>query len=54
MPVARVGEFERRALEALKASDAAVLEAIRTEKQISPATEEKLKAFFADFVKKFA
>ena len=54
LPVARVGEFERRALEALKSSDAAVLEAIRTEKQISPATEEKLKAFFADFVKKFA
>jgi F-type H+-transporting ATPase subunit alpha len=52
--VARVGEFERRALEALKASDASVLDAIRNEKQISPATEEKLKAFFADFVKKFA
>jgi F-type H+/Na+-transporting ATPase subunit alpha len=54
LPVGRVGEFERRALEALKASDASVLEAIRNEKQISPATEEKLKAFFADFVKKFA
>ncbi len=54
LPVARVGEFERRALEALKASDAAVLDAIRNEKQISPATEEKLKTFFADFAKKFA
>jgi len=54
LPVSKVGEFERRALEALKASDASVLEAIRNEKQISPATEEKLKTFFADFAKKFA
>ncbi len=54
LPVARVGEFERRAIEALKASDAALLDAIRTEKAISPANEDKLKAFLGDFVKKFA
>jgi F-type H+-transporting ATPase subunit alpha len=54
LPVARIGEYEHRMLEALKAGDAGVLETIRTEKALSPATEEKLKAFLADFTKKFA
>ncbi len=49
-----VGPFEQQLLSDIKARAPEILEAIRTEKQISPQTEEKLKSFLDDFSKKFA
>jgi F-type H+-transporting ATPase subunit alpha len=49
-----VGPFEQQLLSEIKAKAPEILEAIRTEKQISPQTEEKLKSFLDDFSKKFA
>jgi len=53
LQVSQIGEFERRALDAVR-SEKTILGAIRDEKQLSPATEGKLKAFLDDFAKKFA
>jgi F-type H+-transporting ATPase subunit alpha len=53
IPTARVSEFERKYLDELRSSGAAILDAIRTEKAISPDTEAKMKAFLDGFVKKF-
>jgi F-type H+-transporting ATPase subunit alpha len=49
-----VGRFERQMLSELRASDNGVLEAIRTDREIKPATEEKLKAFLDAFSRNFA
>ncbi|MEO8559094.1 MAG: F0F1 ATP synthase subunit alpha, partial [Rhodospirillales bacterium] len=54
IPTARISEFERKYLDELRSSGADILAAIRNEKQISPETENKLKAFLEGFVKKFA
>jgi F-type H+-transporting ATPase subunit alpha len=52
--VSDVGRFERQMLSELRASDNGVLEAIRTDREIKPATEEKLKAFLDAFSRNFA
>ena len=44
-PVGKVGEFERRALSELKTRDPGVLESIRTDREIKPATEKSLVGF---------
>ncbi|MCW5569290.1 MAG: F0F1 ATP synthase subunit alpha, partial [Dokdonella sp.] len=54
LPVAKVNDFERRMIEALKASNNGVLEAIRSSREIGKDTEAKLKDFLDDFAKKFA
>ncbi|HSR72752.1 MAG TPA: F0F1 ATP synthase subunit alpha [Kiloniellales bacterium] len=54
IPVDKVTEFESKLRSELKASGEEILEAIRTEKELSEATEEKLKAFLEKFAKTFA
>jgi len=54
LPVGKVGEFERRALEALRASNNGVLDGIRTARELTKDIEAKLKSFLDDFAKKFA
>ena len=53
LPVNRVGEFERAMLDALRA-EGSILGSIRDKREIVKETDDKLKAFLADFVKKFA
>ncbi|WP_114374459.1 F0F1 ATP synthase subunit alpha [Elioraea thermophila] len=52
--VSDVNRFERLMLSELRAKAPEILEAIRTDKEIKPATEEKLKAFLDGFAKTFA
>jgi F-type H+-transporting ATPase subunit alpha len=52
LPVGRIGEFERQALEALRA-EGSILASIRDKREIVKETDDKLKAFFTDFLKKF-
>ncbi len=54
LPVGKVGEFERRLLEGLRASNNGVLEGIRTARELTKDLEAKLKSFLDDFSKKFA
>jgi F-type H+-transporting ATPase subunit alpha len=54
LPVNDIGRFEKSMLSELKARAGDILEAIRTEKQITPAVEEKLKSFLDSFTKSFA
>jgi F-type H+-transporting ATPase subunit alpha len=49
-----VNRFEEAALEEVRAKHGDVLEAIRKEKELSKATEDKLTAFFTAFTKTFA
>jgi len=49
-----VGRFEKTLLAELKAKEPALVEAIRADKELKPATEEKLKAFLDAFAKTFA
>src|SRR5450432_781381 len=53
LPVARVGDFERQVLDALRA-EGSILASIRDKREIVKETDDKLKAFLGDFVKKFA
>jgi F-type H+/Na+-transporting ATPase subunit alpha len=53
LPVNRVGEFERQALDALRA-EGSILASIRDKREIVKETDDKLKAFLTDFAKKFA
>ncbi|HRQ82444.1 MAG TPA: F0F1 ATP synthase subunit alpha, partial [Azospirillaceae bacterium] len=48
-----VNRFEKKFLDEIRAKGADILATIRTEKQISPATEERLKAFLDNFAKVF-
>ncbi|WP_207455151.1 F0F1 ATP synthase subunit alpha [Azospirillum sp. SYSU D00513] len=48
-----VNRFERALLDAIRGKGADILSTIRTEKQISPATEERLRAFIDDVSKSF-
>ena len=50
---ARIGDFERQVLDALRA-EGSILASIRDKREIVKETDDKLKAFLADFVKKFA
>jgi F-type H+-transporting ATPase subunit alpha len=52
LPIARIGEFERQMHEALRA-EGSILASIRDKREIVKETDEKLKAFFTDFLKKF-
>ncbi len=54
LAIGDIGRFEQQLLSDIKARAPEILEAIRSEKQISSQTEEKLKAFLDDFAKKFA
>ena len=49
-----VNRFEAKFLSEIRAKGADILAAIRTDKQITSATEEKLKAFLDGFAKVFA
>src|SRR6195256_3053871 len=53
LPVSRIGEFEQQVLDALRA-EGSMLASIRDKREIVKETDDKLKVFFADFVKKFA
>ena len=50
----KVTEFERRLLGEVKARDASILSAIRTDREIKPETEKKLVGFLDGFAKAFA
>ena len=49
-----VGRFEASMLRELRATHPELLEAIRTEQEISPAVEKELSDFLDGFVKTFA
>jgi F-type H+-transporting ATPase subunit alpha len=53
IPLEKVTSFEQKLRDELKATGQEILTAIRTEKEISAATEEKLKAFMENFMKTF-
>jgi F-type H+/Na+-transporting ATPase subunit alpha len=53
LPVSDVGRFEASLLNEVRAKHGDILKVIATEKQITPATEEKLKAFLDAFTKTF-
>ncbi len=52
--VGDVTRFEQRLLDEVRAKQGDILNAIRTDNEIKPATEEKLKTFMDGFVKAFA
>jgi F-type H+-transporting ATPase subunit alpha len=54
IPTTKVGEFERRMLSEMKSRAPAILDAIRTDREIKKETEAKLIAFLDDFAKSFA
>ncbi|MGB5948053.1 MAG: F0F1 ATP synthase subunit alpha [Parvibaculum sp.] len=54
LPVSDVGRYEEELLRAIRSSHAGILDAIRTEKQLSSDTEAKLKAVVESFTKAFA
>jgi F-type H+-transporting ATPase subunit alpha len=54
LPTARVGEFERRMLSEMKATQSDILDTIRTEREIKTPTEDKLVGFLDGFTKSFA
>ena len=53
IPVGRVTAYERALMAAVRDRGQDFLTAIRTDKEIKPATEEKLKQFLDDFGKAF-
>ncbi len=53
IPVNQVGEFERRLLADLKTREPAIIDAIRTDREIKKETETKLVAFLDGFAKTF-
>jgi len=53
LPVSRVGEFEKGLLDALRA-EGTLLAGIREKREITKEIDDKMKAFLADFTKKFA
>jgi len=54
LPVEKIARFETEMLEQLKAAAPSVLESIRAEKTLTPETEDDLRAFLDDFIKKFS
>src|SRR5471032_2604427 len=52
LPIARINEFERQMHEALRA-EGSILASIRDKREITKENDDKLKAFFTDFLKKF-
>jgi F-type H+-transporting ATPase subunit alpha len=51
--VSDIGRFERQMLTELRASDTGVLDAIRADREVKPATEDKLKTFLDSFSRRF-
>jgi F-type H+-transporting ATPase subunit alpha len=49
-----IGRFESTLLSDIKARAPGIMDSIRTDRELKPATEEKLKEFFAAFVKSFS
>jgi F-type H+/Na+-transporting ATPase subunit alpha len=54
IPVAKVTEFEREFLGLMRSEHKDVLDSIRTSKQLTPETEQKLKGALEGFAKRFA
>jgi F-type H+-transporting ATPase subunit alpha len=54
LAVSDVSRFEEELLRLMRAKHAAVLDAIRAQKQITPETEATLKNILDEFVKSFA
>ncbi|MBF0304611.1 MAG: F0F1 ATP synthase subunit alpha [Alphaproteobacteria bacterium] len=54
LPVNAINRFEREMLSEMKANHGDILDGIRTEKALTTAIEDKLKAFLEAFSKKFA
>ena len=54
LDIDKVNDFERKLLIEIRSSGAEILDAIRNEKEISDATEEKLKSFMDGFAANFA
>ncbi len=54
LEVAQIGRFESQFLGEMRSKHAAVLETIRTERELSKATEEKLSQILDAFAKNFA
>ena len=52
--IGKIGSFESRLLSEIKAREPAILDAIRTEREIKPENEKKLIAFLDDFAKNFS
>jgi F-type H+-transporting ATPase subunit alpha len=52
--VGRVGAFEAQFISELKVREPAILDAIRTDLEIKPATEKSLIAFLDSFAKSFS
>ena len=53
LPVNKVNDFEHQLLDAIRA-EGSILASIREKREIVKETDDKLKAFLGDFVKKFA
>jgi len=51
--IGKIGEFERRLVSEVKASEPSILESIRTDREIKKETEGKLASFLDGFVKAF-
>ncbi len=54
LPVEKIARFETEMLTRLKATLPSVLESVRTEKTLTPDTEDDLRTFLDDFIKKFS
>ncbi|MBQ8346207.1 MAG: F0F1 ATP synthase subunit alpha [Alphaproteobacteria bacterium] len=54
LPVEKISRFETEMLTQLKATVPSVLESIREEKVLTPETEDDLRYFLDDFIKKFS
>ena len=54
MEVGKIGRFEQSLLGEIKARHKDILDAIRNDRELKPATEEKLKGVLDQFVKTFA
>jgi F-type H+-transporting ATPase subunit alpha len=52
--IGAIGRFESQVLAAIRSKEPAILEAIRTDREIKPETEKKLVAFMDSFAKSFA
>ena len=54
LPVEKIARFEDEMLSELKATMPTVLESIREQKTLTPDTEDDLRYFLDEFIKKFA
>ena len=54
LPLESITDFEEKFLNEVRGQHGEVLDAIRSEREISDATEEKLKSILDDFTRKYA